>query len=74
MLAVAPKQATSWPKALSGSTSQADLATRPWRNVEHAEPATLLGVEWFNLRRLHGDLGDLTPAKLKTCTTVNHDR
>ena len=37
----------------------------PWRNVEHVELATLLWVEWFNHRRLHGELGHLTPAEVE---------
>lgn len=27
-----------------------------WRNVEHVDLATLLWFEWFNHRRLHGEL------------------
>jgi putative transposase len=37
----------------------------PWRNVEHVELATLLWVEWFNHRRLHGELGHLTPSEVE---------
>jgi putative transposase len=35
----------------------------PWRNAEHVELATLGWVDWFNGRRLHGELGDVPPAE-----------
>ena len=28
----------------------------PWRNAEHLEIETLAYIEWFNHRRLHGEL------------------
>lgn len=37
----------------------------PWRNAEHVELATLAWVEWFNHRRLHGELGDVPPAEFE---------
>jgi len=37
----------------------------PWRNVEHVELATLAWVEWFNNRRLHGELDDIPPAEFE---------
>ena len=33
----------------------------PWRNAEHVELATLTYIDWFNNRRLHGELGDIPP-------------
>ena len=38
----------------------------PWRNAEHVELATLTYVDWFNQRRLHGELGDIPPAEFET--------
>jgi putative transposase len=35
----------------------------PWRTVEQLELATLTYVEWFNHRRLHGELGLITPSE-----------
>ena len=35
----------------------------PWRNVEQLELATLVYVEWFNHRRLHGELDEWTTAR-----------
>ena len=35
----------------------------PWRTAEQLELATLLYVEWFNHRRIHGEIGDHTPAE-----------
>jgi transposase InsO family protein len=37
----------------------------PWRTVEQLELATLLYVEWFNHRRLHGELDLMTPAEIE---------
>ena len=34
----------------------------PWRNAEHLEIETLAYIEWFNHRRLHGELGHVLPA------------
>ena len=33
----------------------------PWRTAEELELATLLYVEWFNAKRIHSEIGDLTP-------------
>ena len=38
----------------------------PWRGLEDAEYATLEYIDWFNHRRLHGELGMLTPAEFET--------
>ena len=37
----------------------------PCRNVEHVELATLGWVEWFNNRRLHSELGDISLAEFE---------
>jgi putative transposase len=37
----------------------------PWRTAEQLELATLLYVEWFNQRRIHAEIGDLTPAEFE---------
>jgi putative transposase len=38
---------------------------RPWRGLDDVEYATLEYVDWFNHRRLHGELGMLTPAEFE---------
>jgi putative transposase len=35
----------------------------PWRNAEHLEIETLAYIEWFNHRRLHGELDHAPPAE-----------
>jgi putative transposase len=35
----------------------------PWRNAEHLEIETLAYIEWFNQRRLHGELDHVPPAE-----------
>jgi putative transposase len=37
----------------------------PWRRLEDVEYATLEYVDWFNHRRLHGELGMVTPAEFE---------
>ena len=37
----------------------------PWRGLEDVEYATLEYVDWFNHRRLHGELGMVPPAELE---------
>jgi putative transposase len=37
----------------------------PWRGLEDVEHATLEYVDWFNSRRLHGELGMLPPAEFE---------
>ena len=37
----------------------------PWRNVEHVEWDTLNYVDWFNNRRLHGEIGDVPPREFE---------
>jgi putative transposase len=37
----------------------------PWRGLDDVEYATLEYVDWFNHRRLHGELGMLPPAELE---------
>ena len=43
----------------------------PWRNAEHLEIETLAYIEWFNHRRLHGELDHVPPAEHET---VHYDR
>ena len=37
----------------------------PWRNVDHVEFETLTYVNWFNNRRLHGELGYVPPSEFE---------
>jgi putative transposase len=37
----------------------------PWRGLEDVEYATLDYVDWFNHRRLHGELGMMPPAEFE---------
>ena len=37
----------------------------PWRGLDDVEYATLEYVDWFNRRRLHGELGMITPAEFE---------
>ena len=37
----------------------------PWRTLEEVELATLSYVDWYNHRRLHGQIGNLPPAELE---------
>ena len=37
----------------------------PWKSVEDVEWATLTYLEWFNNRRLHGEIGMIPPAEFE---------
>ena len=37
----------------------------PWRGLDDVEYATLEYVDWFNHRRLHGELGMIPPAEVE---------
>ena len=37
----------------------------PWRTVDDVELATLGWVDWYNPRRLHGEIGPIPPAELE---------
>ena len=38
----------------------------PWRSLEHVELATANWLDWWNLRRLHGAIGNIPPAEFET--------
>jgi len=38
----------------------------PWRGLDDLEVATCGWVSWFNDERLHGELGDRSPAEVET--------
>ena len=37
----------------------------PWKNADDVEWATLIYIDWFNNRRIHGSLDDLSPAEFE---------
>jgi len=37
----------------------------PWRNPDQVEFATLEYIDWFNNRRLHGEIGHVPPAEFE---------
>jgi putative transposase len=43
----------------------------PWRGLEDVEHATLDYIDWFNHRRLHGELGMVPPAEYEA---IHYDR
>lgn len=38
----------------------------PWRTIDDVELATLEYVDWFNHRRVHGEIGHIPPAEKET--------
>jgi hypothetical protein len=60
----------SYDNALAESTIglyKTELIRRlgPWRNLDHVELATLEWIDWWNHRRLHGEIGMVPPAELE---------
>ena len=37
----------------------------PWKGIEDVEWATLTYVDWFNNRRLHGEIGTVPPVEFE---------
>ncbi len=37
-----------------------------WKNADSVESATLIYINWFNNRRLHGEISMLSPAEFET--------
>jgi len=46
----------------------------PWRGLDDLEIATCGWVSWFNEKRLHGELDDLTPAEIEEAYYREHPR
>jgi putative transposase len=46
---------------------------RPWRTIEEVEIATLEWVQWFNHRRIHGELGYVPPAEFEAAYYASRD-
>ena len=44
----------------------------PWRGPDDVELATLGYVDWFNHRRLHGEIGNVPPAELEVTYYRSH--
>ena len=44
----------------------------PWRGLDDLELATLEWVDWYNHRRLHGELGHVPPAEHETSYYAQH--
>ena len=49
------------------STHKTEVIRRrgPWRSLDAVEFATLEWVDWFNMRRLLGPIGDVPPAEFE---------
>lgn len=41
----------------------------PWRGIEDVEVAVAEYVDWFNRRRLHGEIGQIPPVELEASHT-----
>lgn len=42
---------------------QIDTGQRPWKTLSHVELATAEWVDWYNHRRLHGEIGHIPPVE-----------
>jgi transposase InsO family protein len=67
----------SYDNALAESTIgqiKAELIHRlgPWRTIEQLEYALLEYIDWWNHRRLHGEIGMRTPAEAETAYYAQH--
>jgi putative transposase len=44
----------------------------PWRGIDDVELATVEYIDWYNNRRLHGELGHLPPAEYEALHMMTH--
>ena len=44
----------------------------PWRGLDDLEIATVEYIDWYNNRRLHGELGHLPPAEYEALHAMTH--
>jgi putative transposase len=44
----------------------------PWRGIDDVELATVEYIDWYNNRRLHGELGHLPPAEYEALHAMTH--
>ncbi len=44
----------------------------PWRGLDDLEIATVEYIDWYNNRRLHGELGHIPPAEYEALHTMTH--
>ncbi|MEV0966445.1 integrase core domain-containing protein, partial [Streptomyces sp. NPDC049910] len=63
-----PEQSTDHANALAeafNSLFKAELIRNkgPWTGINDVEVAVAEYIDWFNQRRLHGELGHITPAE-----------
>ena len=57
---------TRWPNPSTVSTKTEGIRNHgPWRGLDDVEYATLEYVDWFNRRRLHGEIGMIPPAEFE---------
>jgi putative transposase len=66
----------SYDNALAESTIgqiKAELVHQrgPWRTVAQLEFALFEYIDWWNHRRLHSEIGMITPAEKETAATLN---
>jgi putative transposase len=45
--------------------------TGPWRGLDDLEMATVEYIDWYNNRRLHGELGHVPPAEHEALHAMN---
>ncbi len=46
----------------------------PWRSIEQLEFALFEYLDWWNLRRLHGEIGMIPPAEKETAYRLRHEQ
>ncbi|MFV2104963.1 integrase core domain-containing protein, partial [Micromonospora sp. LOL_024] len=44
----------------------------PWRGLDDLEMATVEYIDWYNNRRLHGELGHIPPAEHEALHAMTH--
>lgn len=45
----------------------------PWRDINHLEVAIAEWVDWYNFRRVHGEVGHVPPVEYERLNTPVHE-
>jgi putative transposase len=64
----------SWFPGAFNSLYKAELVRNkgPWRGIDDLEIATVEYIDWYNNRRLHGELGHIPPAEYEALHALTH--
>ena len=61
-----------WPRRSSLFKAERVRNRGPWKNIDDLEIAVAEYIDWFNFRRLHGEIGLVPPVEFETQHRTNN--